>query len=304
VQDYLPVLRNHRYKVNITDVHGRGYDTPRKAFDAMGLNTNLTVVITSTDNKVTEIVYDGQYMLGVERTKATLSKLANSTREVYINTDYPGGWTATKKTTTSTWLRLDVASGAVGGSGNPLKFTATTVNTGADRTETIIVQAGRLFMEIEVTQTTVSDIEISGKYAFYPLSGYDCTFTVKSNYDWKVRVEDAYNIVTGFTLSGVANNTTGATFHFTLVNDYALDKTLKDKTASFTFYSETGAFEPVTVTIDGSSTREFYSNDVINGNNYFEIYSTVAAGHLQFAKTDAGTLNWSNAVSTCAGSTL
>jgi hypothetical protein len=144
-------------------------------------------------------------------------------------------------------LTLNVAAGDVGGSSAPLRFTAT-ANTGADRTETIVVQAGRLFMEILVTQI-VPDIEILNISDFYPLTGANCTFTVKSKYPWRVRVEeDTHNIVTLYDLEGEANMS-GTTFNFTLI-DAVLDN-LREENAKFTFYSETGEFEPVSVDIRG-----------------------------------------------------
>jgi hypothetical protein len=157
-QEYLPVLRNHRYKINITSVHGRGYDTPLDAFKAMGINTNLKVVITS-DARVTNVVYDGQYMLGVDLATVEVDKRAITTgKKIYVNTDYPGGWKAAV-TNGSSWLTLSTASGGNGGSS--LIFNVAAYTGTVNRPGTITIQAGRLFMDITVVQSYAADIEFA-----------------------------------------------------------------------------------------------------------------------------------------------
>jgi hypothetical protein len=271
-QEYLPILRNHRYKVNITAVHALGYDSPREAFDAMGLNTNLTVVITSDDERVTEIVYDGQYMLGVGSTAVNIDKRALANKKIFIKTDYPKGWKATVNSEAEGWLTLD-ADGDEGRSGDSwLSFTAAEYIDGTSpRTGTITIQAGRLYIDIEIIQSHTADFEILDTATAYLMEGKRLTIRIKSNYAWKVRVEeDLYNIVTDFDLSGNANTTSaGEPFGFTLIDNYALNKLLEDNEATFVFYSETDEFAPKSLTIQGTSSPNMFRN--IGG---VDIYAT------------------------------
>jgi hypothetical protein len=261
-QEYLPVLRNHRYKVNITSVHGRGYDTPLEAFNAMGVNTNLKVVITS-DARLTNVDYDGQYMLGVDSATVNVDKRAHSRKQIRVNTNYTGGWKATVSSEVASWLKLiandglevTTVNGISGDSLFTFKVAEQPASASAPRTGTITVQAGRLFMDITVTQSHIADIEIVGMFDSYIMDERNSFFTVKSNYKWRVKVEDEHNIVTGFDLSG-GPNAAGTTFNFTLINDALLNYLHKDRTVAFTFYSEEGKFDEETVDI--RCTDNFY----------------------------------------------
>jgi hypothetical protein len=274
-QEYLPVLRNHRYKINITAGHGRGYDSKEDAFMAKGVNTKLDVFITSKDEKVKEVVYDGQYMLGIDGSKEVLvDKRLLTGKKIYVNTDYPEGWKATAKVLSgaASWLTLGTASGVSGGS--YLTFNAKLNNSGSNREGTITIQAGRLFMEIKVTQTAIADIEFRRVANVYAMRGRNNSFTVKSNYPWRVKVEDLYNIVTAFTLSG-GTTPTDTLFNFGLVDDKALGYLFRDKTATFTFYSATGAFDDAEQEIHGNfyysfkdRTFDVYPDDLNNGSAY------------------------------------
>ncbi|MDR1881760.1 MAG: hypothetical protein LBR26_03140, partial [Prevotella sp.] len=75
-QEFLPILRNHRYRFNITKVDGPGYDTPEEAFDAVPVN--LTVSLTATDESLTSYVYDGQYVLGVSQDEYVLDRASTA----------------------------------------------------------------------------------------------------------------------------------------------------------------------------------------------------------------------------------
>lgn len=107
---YIDILRNHRYRFNITKVGGVGYDTPEEALD----NSDYAIFYTISvwDNAdLTRVLTDGQYMLGVDRDHMAFG----SDEAVDIPnaiTDYPGGWTATilkdeKTGTIPSWLSLD-----------------------------------------------------------------------------------------------------------------------------------------------------------------------------------------------------
>lgn len=107
---YLDILRNHRYRFNITKVGGVGYDTPGEALE----NNDYAIFYTISvwDNAdLTRVLTDGQYMLGVDRDHMVFGS------DVAVDipnaiTDFPGGWTATilkdeKTGTIPSWLSLD-----------------------------------------------------------------------------------------------------------------------------------------------------------------------------------------------------
>ena len=262
-QEYLPILRNHRYKVNILDVHDRGYDTPKEAFEAMGLNTNLTVQIVSTDEKVGELVFDGQYMLGVDKKEWLYDAREHILKEVYVNTDYPAGF---KITSNVNWIRFADADGnytlatTTGvSSGQTLRYMIAQNTTGADRVGTLTVQAGRLFMPISVKQTTIYDIRVTTKPAHYILAGdsFPQWFKVTSNYPWKARIlKDEYNIITDYTKEATSAGET--TCSITFVDDQQMQY-LYDATAYLEFYSEEDAFTPMIYTVRG---RRHWMNGV------------------------------------------
>ena len=107
---YIDILRNHRYRFNITKVGGVGYDTPEEALD----NNDYAIFYTISvwDNAdLTRVLTDGQYMLGVDRDHMVFGSDAAVDIPNAI-TDFPGGWTATvlkdeKTGKIPSWLSLD-----------------------------------------------------------------------------------------------------------------------------------------------------------------------------------------------------
>ena len=62
--EYLPLLRNHRYLVNIKAVGGPGFDTEEDARKGPAANIMYNVVVWN-ESTMSDVLYDGQYMLGV-----------------------------------------------------------------------------------------------------------------------------------------------------------------------------------------------------------------------------------------------
>lgn len=278
-QEYLPILRNHHYRVNISKVHNRGYDTVKEAQDAMGLNTNLTVAISDDDGDIKDMVYDGQYMFGVGQSEFLLDKTPR-TVELKVSTTYPKGW---KATSNASWLTINTPSSNTNGK-SIFKFSVA-VNTGSTaRTGIITFQSGRLFKEVKVTQEAIAHIEFVGliKENTYPMNNSTYSLRVKSPYAWRAKIDlgnDPSNIVRrGFTPSGSANTTVGAGFNFQLIND-ELYQAVEKATAKITFYSPTNEFKPTDLTINGapgfslhSSLYIYYQDQPIN--NTWQSYNS------------------------------
>ena len=177
---YLPLLRNHYYKVNITKVTGRGFSTPAEAFSARPVNIEANVIMW--DNaKIGDIVFDGQYMLGVSQRSMTFTRdarVTSSTDNAFcVTTDYPSGWKIDNITDASnnnaTWLSVVSTLGSpvstgVSGSITDLKLNMSENTSGSDRTAYIHLSAGRLTHTVQVLQKAELNLslmvtDLSGK---------------------------------------------------------------------------------------------------------------------------------------------
>lgn len=171
---YLPLLRNHHYKINIKDIKGMGFATPEDAFKSRPVNIEANV-ISWNDADVSDIVFDGQYMMAVSKGEFTLFRDVYTTSStgntLSVTTDYPAGWIVEKiidtegndissVTNSSTgWLSLSPDKGASD------KTTKAQLllkeNTSAEtRSGFIHLKAGRLTYIIKVNQNTNPDIGI------------------------------------------------------------------------------------------------------------------------------------------------
>lgn len=69
----LDILRNHRYRFNITKVTGPGSDSPEDALLTEPVNIAFDVVVWN-DGEIGEVRYDGQYYLAVNKDKFEFGK--------------------------------------------------------------------------------------------------------------------------------------------------------------------------------------------------------------------------------------
>lgn len=167
VTTYLPLLRNHHYKVNIADVKNSGLATYDEAFKSRPVNIEASV-INWNDGDISDIVFDGQYMLGVSKTEFTFTReertISSTDNILSVTTDYPTGWTVEKivdasgsdinleTNPSSGWLKLSPATGA-SGSTISTQFVMLENSTGSTRNAFIHLRAGRLTYVLNVTQT-------------------------------------------------------------------------------------------------------------------------------------------------------
>lgn len=182
-QSYLDILRNHSYNFTINAVNGPGYATAIEAFESFPVNIEVAVMPWD-DGKIGEVVFDGQYGLGVNRKEFTLFKdpMTDQTpggiNELLALTTYTGNWTVTvmndDKTTPATaandakWLTVIAASGgsaayhlnATGNAQQGFYLQTTENNDGAPRTAYIHVRVKNLIQEIKVTQTDKAAISL------------------------------------------------------------------------------------------------------------------------------------------------
>lgn len=88
---YLPLLRNYRYLVNIQNVGGPGFDDENDAKQGPAANIMYNVVVWN-ESEMTNVQYDGQYMLGVSKDKFKFYREGGSL-SAKVQTSFPKGFT-------------------------------------------------------------------------------------------------------------------------------------------------------------------------------------------------------------------
>ena len=161
---YLPLLRNHRYEIKITDVKERGLPSALEAFNANSTNIEANMKIWD-DAQITHIMFDEQYILGVSQDEFIFSsdaRAANSSdNELAITTDAPNGWIVEKVVdaygNATTWLSVNLPAGDANAT------TATklmmTNNNSYNRKGFIHLKAGKLTYIIPVEQNGIPQPE-------------------------------------------------------------------------------------------------------------------------------------------------
>ncbi|WP_306561747.1 FimB/Mfa2 family fimbrial subunit [Bacteroides finegoldii] len=89
--EYLPLLRNYRYLVNIKAVGGPGFDTEEDARKGPAANIMYNVVVWN-ESTMSDVLYDGQYMLGGSADHFTFYREGGSLT-AKVQTSWPEGFT-------------------------------------------------------------------------------------------------------------------------------------------------------------------------------------------------------------------
>jgi hypothetical protein len=157
-KEFIDILRNHHYTVNITNVTGSGYGTWEEAFEAKSVNMSVNILVWD-EGGMYDVVFDGQFFLSVSKDEFNFSRSSYTGRKtnnvLTILTNYKtssgiSGWHAEVN---AEWLRL------VDNEGEPdvkkeIIMEMDANDTGSDRTAIITFAAGRLRYPVTVTQTT------------------------------------------------------------------------------------------------------------------------------------------------------
>lgn len=175
-QARLDILRNHRYRVNITSVDGPGYKTEQEAFSSRPINIKSEITVWN-ETPISNVVFDGQYVLGVSQGKFDLTKSAytKSSEDNFVSivTDYKNndgtvqGWKVSSIVDGSgnpitDWLQTSVSSGNAGVT-TKMQLLLTENNTGQERKGYIHISAGRLSYVIEVNQSLEQPLALTIK---------------------------------------------------------------------------------------------------------------------------------------------
>lgn len=170
-QQYLDVLRNHRYIFSINKVSGPGHEDSQTAFESGPVNIE-TEVLEWNEVNMGNIAFDGQFVLSVSRDEFTFFR-DECTEEgddnvLYVFTDYDtdtqSGWHIDKIESATDgvdkdWLTLTPQTGDADEK-TKIVMTYDANDTGADRTVIVWFAAGRLRYPVTVTQTIIPHISL------------------------------------------------------------------------------------------------------------------------------------------------
>ncbi|SBW06512.1 hypothetical protein [uncultured Dysgonomonas sp.] len=122
--DYMPLLRNYRYEVEINSVTGAGLPSLEDALASYMAHSNLDITpIVYDEGLIKDIVFNGRYMLGVDISEflSYSGRNLNGTEEaskLVVNTNEPEGWkikiTDKNGKTNPDWLRVTNKQGNSG----------------------------------------------------------------------------------------------------------------------------------------------------------------------------------------------
>ncbi|NDV67013.1 fimbrial protein [Bacteroides sp. 224] len=152
------VLRNHLYQFNISKVSGEGFPDVETAYNSLSMN--MAVNIREWDEgDITNIVFDGQYYLGVSQSEFELTRKAGN-YDLIITTDHPNGWDLTIKDEnkvdmdpTTGWLKKVSINPGMDGK-DTYTFSVEALSVGSpNRVAYLYVTAGRLTNVVKVVQT-------------------------------------------------------------------------------------------------------------------------------------------------------
>lgn len=158
------ILRNHRYKINITDVKGPGYETPEIAFNSKPLNMRTTIEAWD-EADMNDQMWDGQYQLTVNRSRFTLYKEGggDNPQILKIYTDHPDGWNIEIPNSGQEDYRWIHVSNDNDHSLTPVEVGITAdayPGQTASRTGYFYICAGRMRKKIHVTQLNETELSI------------------------------------------------------------------------------------------------------------------------------------------------
>ena len=172
---YLDVLRNHRYRFNITNVKGPGTSDPGEALITEPVNITCDVIVWD-EAKIDQIVYDGQYYLAVSKDKFHFGK--NKANDSYtIRTNWSKGykivdangkeWAKSKEEAErdGKWFYFTEPAGQTFKEGKDMSSTVNVLenNSGHDRSINrgdLFVQAGRIKWPLIVSQSNKVELEV------------------------------------------------------------------------------------------------------------------------------------------------
>lgn len=169
--DLINVLRNNLYMFNVASATGPGFATVDEAYASMSMNMTVDVLQWSEPN-MGNIAFDGQSTLAVDKRQVTLfsnlytTAISGDDNVVQIRTDVPAGWTvggivASDGTPAPPWVSVSPMQGPGGNTTTRMTVSVDANNSGAERTATLTLAAGRLRLPVRITQGIRPAISLS-----------------------------------------------------------------------------------------------------------------------------------------------
>lgn len=156
---YLPLLRNYRYKVDIKNIGGLGFDNEDDAKEGPSANIMYNVLVWD-ESEMSNVVYDGQYMLGVQNDKLLFHK-NGGTFSTKVQTSWPGGFEVKGL---PDWVKFKIEPsdpGATDATDEKIVTFEVTKSTTEQRDFSgAYIQAGRMRWNLEITQLNTLDLRI------------------------------------------------------------------------------------------------------------------------------------------------
>ena len=156
---YLPLLRNYRYKVDIKNIGGLGFDNEDDAKEGPSANIMYNVLVWD-ESEMSNVVYDGQYMLGVQNDKLLFHK-NGGTFSTKVQTSWPGGFEVKGL---PDWVRFKIEPsdpGATDATDEKIVTFEVTKSTTEQRDFSgAYIQAGRMRWNLKITQLNTLDLRI------------------------------------------------------------------------------------------------------------------------------------------------
>lgn len=144
---YVPLLRNHRYTINILGARAKGYDTLQEALNAPPTLVNPSLILNvAAELELREVASNDQYYLAYSANEIKVDW--NGQLRIPVMTDFPDGWTATADGS----VTLATASGNAGTIGYVTTTTLPNITSGGPREFTVTLKAGTLTRTVKVTQ--------------------------------------------------------------------------------------------------------------------------------------------------------
>ncbi|MCC8035257.1 MAG: hypothetical protein LIO77_04895 [Rikenellaceae bacterium] len=155
----LDMLRNHKYRINITAINGPGYDNLTAASRGESMDIVFDLLVNAA-GEINHIVYSDQYYLGVSQVLFEFPGTALENGIIKIMTNMPNGWSVTLmdsdgNTPGPTEVR-SVTSGSTSlNTIGTYTFTFQTANTSATKTYYVTVTANYLSIPVTIVRSTL-----------------------------------------------------------------------------------------------------------------------------------------------------
>lgn len=156
---YLSLLRNFRYKVDIRNIGGLGFESEDEAKKGPAANIMYNVVVWD-ESTLSNVVYDGQYMLGVQNDKLLFHK-NGGTFSTKVQTSWPGGFEVKGL---PDWVKVKIEPsdpGATDATDEKIVTFEVKESTTTKRDFSgAYIQAGRMQWKLNITQLNTLDLRI------------------------------------------------------------------------------------------------------------------------------------------------